>query len=175
MWGADHRALKDKNVEWLATRHDVGELRLHMVAHFDPQRGMPDDINSEVGYEVAGGGFLGIEQRNRVAAAGAALQPEERSHDKSPGRASIRDDRASCSRIEARRNCRCPLRRPESIPHGGAQGRKRNSRISMTRAAGSWLRAQLLGRWRCRRLIRFQWLEGVDVSHARAIPCNEHC
>ena len=84
MRGTNHRALEDEDVERPFARHDVGEHRLHMIAHLHAQRGMPEHVDAEIRDEVTGTRLLGVQKRHRVAAAGPALQPEKCCHGRTP-------------------------------------------------------------------------------------------
>ena len=53
---------------------------LQIVAELEPERGMPQHVDPEIGDEIAGARFLGIEERHGVAGTGSALEPQEIGH-----------------------------------------------------------------------------------------------
>jgi len=52
------------------------EQFLRVLAQFEAERGVPEQVEAEVGDQVDDVGLFGVEERHGVAAAGAALQPQ---------------------------------------------------------------------------------------------------
>ena len=53
---------------------------LHVVSELQPKRGMPEHVDAEIGDEIAGAGFLGVQERHGVAGTRSALEPKQIGH-----------------------------------------------------------------------------------------------
>ena len=78
------RAFEHKNIERDFAADEAAQHALEIFAEFHAERGVPQDIDAEVGDEIARARLLGIQERHRIAGACPALEPQKIGHSSSP-------------------------------------------------------------------------------------------